>query len=236
MGQAAAGPALPKQSSSSNRQSWGAHVAQFERGQEIPGTRCSVDRLIGRGGYGEVYLCEHVVLRRRTVVKVLHANLCDRDDLMQRMLLEAQTLARLQQPNIVQVSDAGMTAETPARPFLVMEYLRGETLAQVLAYPEFARGIELYYSLQIGGELADGLRAAHEHGVIHRDLKPANIFLARTREDRNADEDPRLRDRPHQGGSPHDGSDVPRDPAVQRARAASWRTADRARISTRWGS
>jgi len=123
-----------------------------------------------------VLVVEHAFLKSKYAMKLLHGHLIDRDDLQTRLLLEAQTLANIDHPNIVRVQDGGVTTETPPRPYFVMELLRGQTLSQLLA--EYRRtGLGFKSSLMLVADLLDGLKVAHTRGVVHRDLKPANIFL-----------------------------------------------------------
>src|SRR6516164_2479991 len=140
----------------------------YAPGDEIPGTRCTFERVLGEGGYGTVLLCRHVVLNRRVVLKVLLMSHRGRDDLVDRMLAEAQALAQLDHPNIALIHDAGMTGEDAPRPFLTLQYYPGETLAQSLAAMPPGSGIGLLPALDLGIELCDGLRAAHERGIVHR--------------------------------------------------------------------
>jgi serine/threonine-protein kinase len=157
---------------------------RYERGQEVPGTRCTVEYLLGEGGYGSVFRCRHVVLGRRVVLKLLQADHRDREDLVERMMGEAKALAQLDHPNIALIHDAGMTSEEIPRPFLTLQFYPGETLAQALSAMPRGSGIGLLPALEVGIELCDALRAAHERGIVHRDIKPGNIYLARTHDDR----------------------------------------------------
>ena len=156
----------------------------YQPNDQIPGTQYRFLQELGEGGFGCVFLVEHTYLERKYVMKVLHAHLVDREDLAARMHLEAKTLARLEHPNIVRVHDGGITAESPPRPYFIMEYLKGRTLEDALH--EYARtGMGFQAALNIVADLLDGLDVAHaKHGVIHRDVKPANIFLHRTADKR----------------------------------------------------
>jgi serine/threonine-protein kinase len=134
-----------------------------------------VDHL-GGGGMGEVYVAEHALLGHRVVVKVLHAELARHPHLVDRMRLEAQVLAQLRHPNLVRVVDFD---ETPlGRPYLVMEHLRGATLAAYLD----SRGapLDLADALDLAVQALDGLGHAHERGLVHRDVKPENLFVCTT--------------------------------------------------------
>ena len=134
----------------------------------------TLEQLIGRGGMGAVFLASHVRLPGKQVaIKVLHASATDAESIA-RFRHEAEIASRLNHPNIVQVHDYNTLPD--GTPYLVLEYLIGETLAARLA-----RGpIALEHALSIMREVGSALAAAHRNGVIHRDLKPQNIFLVRT--------------------------------------------------------
>ncbi|AKJ07563.1 serine/threonine protein kinase [Archangium gephyra] len=128
-----------------------------------------VVRQLGRGGMGCVYLAEHALIQKRVAVKVLHAHLAQDAKLVSRFLAEARAASRIQHENVVLVFDLD-TLE--GRPYLVMEYLEGVTLAS------FARErLEPEVAVDVLAQVCDALGAAHAQGVIHRDLKPANIFV-----------------------------------------------------------
>jgi len=130
-------------------------------------------RPLGEGVMGEVYLVEHRHLHSTFVAKIMRAELAVHPQVVDRMRLEAQTLGRLNHPNIVSV--AGFGTSTDARPFLVMEHLRGHTLREEIE----ARGsLPLAESVRHLRELLSGLSAAHALGIVHRDIKPDNLFLA----------------------------------------------------------
>ena len=138
-----------------------------------PGTRLGpyeVERLLGAGGMGEVYLAHDTRLRRDVAIKVLPIGQGTDDLAVARLEREAQAIAALNHPNICSIYDIG---ELENRPFLVMERLEGDTLAARLARGSF----DVRPLLDLGIALADALEAAHAKGLIHRDLKPANIFL-----------------------------------------------------------
>jgi serine/threonine protein kinase len=140
-----------------------------------PGTKLGPYELlerIGSGGMGEVYRAHDTRLNRVVAVKVLLGTAGADPAMLRRFEQEARTLAALNHPNILAVHDIGSIDGTP---YLVSEFLEGDTLsAKLNAGPlPVRRAIE--YALGI----ADGLAAGHSKGLVHRDIKPANIFLTR---------------------------------------------------------
>src|SRR5262245_20328579 len=125
---------------------------------------------VGAGGMGEVYRAHDARLGRDVAIKVLPERLTNSATALARFEREAKALAALSHPNLVVIFDVG---QEQGISFAVMEYLTGETLLQCLGRGAFP----LPKLLEIGVALAEGLAAAHAHGVVHRDLKPANIFL-----------------------------------------------------------
>jgi serine/threonine protein kinase len=131
----------------------------------------TVDRL-GSGGMGEVYVVEHRELGKRFVAKILHERFGDDPRLIDRMRVEAQALGCLNHRNIVTVTGFETTEE--GRPFIVMEQLRGRTLASELLA---RRSLPIDEALGYVSQTLSALAAAHELGLIHRDIKPENLFL-----------------------------------------------------------
>jgi eukaryotic-like serine/threonine-protein kinase len=135
--------------------------------------RYRVIREIGRGGMGAVWLCEDERLGRHVAVKqVGHATGETAPDAA-RAMREARSSAPLNHPNVVAIYDA---IDEGDHIWLVMEYVEGRTLAQIIA--EDGRVLPEQAAL-IGAEVADGLAAAHERGTVHRDIKPSNILISR---------------------------------------------------------
>jgi RNA polymerase sigma-70 factor (ECF subfamily) len=126
---------------------------------------------LGVGGMGEVYRARDARLERDVAIKVLPESLANSAEALARFGREAKLLAAVSHPNLVTIFDVGTDRGIS---FAVMEFLAGETLRELLG-----RGpLPLAGVLEIGAAVAEGLAAAHAHGVIHRDLKPANIFLS----------------------------------------------------------
>ena len=130
-------------------------------------TRFSVLRLLGKGGMGAVSLCLDRQLNREVAIKVV---LQRSEKLEQLLLQEAQVLASLEHENIVRLYDLGTAGGLP---YLVMEYVRGRTLAARLA----AGPVSVLYAVRFARDIVTGVKAAHERGVVHFDIKPGNIFL-----------------------------------------------------------
>lgn len=140
-----------------------------------PGTRLSefeVIALVGAGGMGEVYRARDSRLRRDVAIKVLPASVADDPERLRRFDQEARATAALNHPNILAVFQMG-TYE--GAPYLVSELLEGNTLRELLVRGPLALRKAVDYAAQV----ARGLAAAHDKGVVHRDLKPENLFITR---------------------------------------------------------
>ena len=130
------------------------------------------DRL-GQGASGTIYRAEHVTLRRKVAVKVLHHEL-SRDDLaIERFRREATTVGQIENDHIVEIFDFGRTMD--GRLYLAMELLEGETLADLM---EREGQLPVDRAIDILDQLGEALMEAHAMGYVHRDLRPRNIFLA----------------------------------------------------------
>ncbi len=130
--------------------------------------RFQIRKILGEGGQGIVYLAHDPKLGREVAIKTLTVGTSDE---MQNLLHEARAVSALHHPCIVPVFEAGDFHGTP---YLVFEYVTGETLAALIR-----RGaLPAEQALNIAAQVLDGLAHAHEHGVLHRDIKPANIMLA----------------------------------------------------------
>lgn len=135
-----------------------------------PGTRIGqyeIVRELGRGGMAVVYLARDVKLGRRVAIKFLQAN---EGSLARRFVLEAQATARCVHENIVVIHDV---KEYQGNPFMVLEYLQGQTLGSYLKDGK----VPAYRAVQLMTPVVRALVCAHEHKLVHRDLKPGNIFL-----------------------------------------------------------
>jgi serine/threonine protein kinase len=128
---------------------------------------------IGSGGMGQVYLCEHMVMRRRVAVKVLPLRSSDHESL-ERFRREARAVARLHHSNIVTAYDIDQAGQTS---FLVMEYIDGSTFRQIVSRTGPMDYVRACHYIR---QAALGLQHAHEAGLVHRDIKPSNLLLDRT--------------------------------------------------------
>ncbi|WP_437875767.1 protein kinase domain-containing protein [Sorangium sp. So ce513] len=134
----------------------------------------TIDRLLGIGGMAAVYAATHKI-GRREAIKILHPEVARSKDLRARFEREAQAVNRFQHPGAVEIRDIDMTED--GAPFLVMELLEGESLADRL---QRLGNIETGELLRLMDELLDVLGAAHERGIIHRDIKLDNLFVETT--------------------------------------------------------
>jgi serine/threonine-protein kinase len=145
----------------------------------IIGQRYRIERKLGAGGMGEVYLVQHVHTDKRFALKVLHTTIISDTNALERFRREARTPARIESEHVVDVTDADAAPELGGAPFIIMEYLRGEDLDHYLDGRGALDPREVVLYLK---QVARALDKAHTLGIIHRDLKPENIFLTR-RED-----------------------------------------------------
>lgn len=127
-------------------------------------------RKIGTGGMGDVYLANDSKLDRQVALKILHENLSLENQAKQRLLREARAVAKLDHPNICAIYEI---SETANHSFIVMQYVSGETLAEILSQQTLNVEKSIDFALQI----AAALEEAHSHRIIHRDIKPSNIAV-----------------------------------------------------------
>jgi tetratricopeptide (TPR) repeat protein/predicted Ser/Thr protein kinase len=120
---------------------------------------------------GDVYLAHDLLLERQVAIKFVSNQKTDDPTLARRLLKEAKGVAAIEHPNICPVFDAG--TDEAGRPFIVMQYLEGQTLSEKLA----GGPLSIKKAFEMCAQIADALAAAHEVGIVHRDLKPANIVL-----------------------------------------------------------
>lgn len=133
-----------------------------------------ITRLLGQGGFAEVYLGEHIHLDAQAAIKVLHSGLTSED--IHTFRSEARTLVRLIHPHIIRILDFGIEGTTP---FLVMDYAQHGTLRQL--YPVKSR-LSLSTVIAYVKQAAEALQFAHDETIIHRDIKPENMLLGRRKE------------------------------------------------------
>ncbi|HTA19839.1 MAG TPA: serine/threonine-protein kinase, partial [Polyangia bacterium] len=136
--------------------------------------RYEIVRRIGEGGMGAVYEARHVLIGKRVAVKVLLEKFLTKSDFVARLLQEARLASSIGHENIVDVTDFGTTDD--GRSFVVMEFLDGEALSQ-LVMREAPLPVER--CLRIARQVASALGAAHAKGIYHRDVKPENVYLVR---------------------------------------------------------
>jgi serine/threonine-protein kinase len=139
---------------------------------QVLGGKYRVEKLLGQGGMGSVYLAENPDIGRKVAIKLLRAQYADDPETLTRFKNEARAAAAIGHPGIVEVLDMGTTED--GSPYIVMERLVGETLRERLqrerTLPPLEAGV-------LVARVLDILAAAHDKGVIHRDLKPDNLFL-----------------------------------------------------------
>jgi WD40 repeat protein/serine/threonine protein kinase len=141
---------------------------------QVPGYR--ILKELGKGGMGVVYQAEQVKLHRMVALKMIRGGFIERQEQRQRFLIEAEAVARLQHPNIVQIFEVGdvLQPDGSALPFMALEFVAGTSLDNHLqGKPMVPR-----HAVELIVQLARSMHYAHEQHLIHRDLKPANILLA----------------------------------------------------------
>jgi len=142
---------------------------------EILDEKYEIEKELGRGGMGIVYLATHVGTGRFVAVKVILPEFIRNSEFIERFRREARAAGRLRHPNVVDVTDFGIAKTSLGNvAYLVMEYLDGCTLAEVL---EEEKRLPLSWTVDILEQVCSAVHQAHQQGVIHRDLKPENIWL-----------------------------------------------------------
>ncbi len=141
---------------------------------DVVAEKLRIVRQIGEGGMGAVFEVEHLFTKHRRALKMLHGQCLANPDSVERFLREASAAGRIGSAHIVETFDAGKLPT--GEPYLVMELLDGESLADRLARKK-QLGID--ETIEIAIQAAEGVQAAHEAGIVHRDLKPDNFFITR---------------------------------------------------------
>ena len=141
--------------------------------------RYRIDRLLGEGGMGAVYLAEHLHMHKRLAVKVLHPEMSRLPEVVTRFEREAMAAGHIDHPNVATASDFGKLPDGSF--FLVLEFVEGKNLRDVLAGGPLA----LSRALHIAQQVADALGRAHSLGIVHRDLKPENVMILERDGDRD---------------------------------------------------
>lgn len=147
-------------------------------GEPLLASRYLLEKRLGRGAMGQVYLArDENLVTRKVAVKTVRPDILNDEDMQEgeaiaRFEREARTAASIRHPNVVDVTDFGKTPEGVF--FLVMEYVEGETLHQLLRREGT---LNTQRALTLLRQVAEGVEAAHDAGILHRDLKPANIFI-----------------------------------------------------------
>ena len=134
--------------------------------------RWEIQEFLGEGGMSAVYKTKHLAMGRYAAAKILHPHLSFNDKHLQRFQREAQAASALSHPNVISVYDCGVTPD--GRPFILMEYLHGKSLADEI---RDKGALGLGRALEIFLAVCDGMAHAHEKGIVHRDLKPSNVML-----------------------------------------------------------
>jgi serine/threonine protein kinase len=138
-------------------------------------SKYSIERELGRGGMGAVYLATHIGTERPVALKVIVPQFMERAEFVERFKREARAAGRLRHPNVVDVTDFGFANTSQGRvAYLVMEYLDGCTLGEIL---DEEQQLPLGWTLDIIEQVCSAVHEAHGQGIIHRDLKPDNIWL-----------------------------------------------------------
>ncbi|MBU1536677.1 serine/threonine protein kinase, partial [Myxococcota bacterium] len=131
-----------------------------------------LERLLGEGGMGQVYLAQHQITDRWVAVKILHQEFAQNNEILARIRREAKAAALIGHPNIVEIIDSG--TDQYGAPFIAMELLEGESLDDFL---ERMGPMPVPLACHIIADICDTLTAAHAKGVVHRYMKPENVFM-----------------------------------------------------------
>lgn len=159
-------PKSPKPHEKANRRALAA-----EPGSVLAG-KYRIESLLGRGGMGQVFLATHLQLNEPVAIKLLHRNLIDSPETLDRFLQEGRAAAKIKSEHIARVLDLGMLDD--GSPYMAMEVLEGSDLAKTLKKDG---PLPIPKAVDFILQACEALSAAHSIGIIHRDLKPSNLFL-----------------------------------------------------------
>lgn len=150
-------------------------ISGSEMTGRIVGGKYIIEDVLGHGGMGVLYLARHKVLGRKYVIKIIRLQLLDAQANIatKRFRREAQALAKVLHPNIVEIVDYDLIDDRT--PYFVMEFVEGKTLGQIIS--ETPTGVDLGMFVTIMEQVCGALEVVHEHGLVHRDLKPNNIMV-----------------------------------------------------------
>jgi serine/threonine-protein kinase len=148
------------------------HDGDIPKEGDVLAGKYRIDRVLGQGGMGVVVAAHHTTLRQKVAVKFLLPSAAKRGDATERFLREARAAVSIQSEHVARVSDVG-TLDT-GEPYMVMEFLTGSDLAQVI---EERGHLPVEEAVDYVLQACEAIAEAHSHGIIHRDLKPANLFL-----------------------------------------------------------
>ncbi len=158
------------------------HFARF------PMEKYPAEKILGAGGFGVVFLCQHQYLRRKVAIKTYYC-----DDLARKfenIFNEAQILSQLNYPSLIQVHDCGYADSEKKYPFMVMEYFPGEDLEE---YIQKRGTLSIDETVSLAREIAKTIQIAHKEGILHRDLKPENILVHKNNNNGNNGDDWKLK-------------------------------------------
>jgi serine/threonine-protein kinase len=143
-----------------------------ENASGLIGGRYRVLGNLGKGAMGLVFMAHDPVLDRKVAIKQMTAEIADNEELRQRFYVEARAAARLNHPNIITIHEL---QESSGEIFMIMELLEGQSLAALIQAKTVPLSLEA--TLDVMGQVCDGLDYAHQNAIVHRDIKPANLFL-----------------------------------------------------------
>src|SRR6185437_3922631 len=151
----------------------GAQTTQSIQGEPILDGRYQLERRLGQGGMGIVYKARHIFLKTQHAIKIILPDLVGNDpNLVTRFRQEALAAAAIRHQNIIAVTDFGVVRGT--MPFLVMEFVQGRSLQEILAEEGAMGPVRAFELMQ---PICGGIAAAHRQGIVHRDLKPLNVMI-----------------------------------------------------------